>query len=330
MRAISYKGGTNPSEALHPIDVKIPTPKKNQVLVKVKASSLNIIDFERFINQSKLSTFARLINVLQGKNAVLGGEVSGTIVTMGNCVTDFQIGNQVFGPTVGAMQFGGWAEYALCESKTLAMKPCYLTYEQAAVIPLSGLTALGAVETVNIRHGNDVLIYGASGGVGLYMLQILKAKGVNVTAVCSRRNLKLVQSFNVHKVICYQNEDVFRCGQLFDVVISVNGNQPIRKFLKLLKPEGQYLVVGNARQIIHSILHSLTSKNVKIFSSVLGHNRETIDQLVELLEEEKITPFIDKIYKISDVVQAVNYIVNEHAQGKVALTMDYGGEKNGR
>lgn len=328
MKAIRYKGGTDPAYALYETDVRVPKPKAKQVLVKVKASSLNIIDFERFKNKRKMTFFAKAINLVQGKNVILGGEVSGLVVEVGEQVKSFRVGDIVFGPTIGLMQYGGWAEFALCDSETLALKPNTLSYEEAAVIPLSCLTALGVVSTAKVNPGDSVLLYGASGGVGLYTLQVLKAKGANVTAVCSRRNVKLAQTFNADEVICYQDDDFTKCNQLFDIIISVNGFQPLCSFKKLLNERGQYFVVGNVKQALSAIVNSFLSKNVHFFSSAIGQDHETMQKLLRLIEGGDIKPFIDSTYQLNEVVKAINYVINEHTQGKVALKIDYEGEND--
>lgn len=323
MKAIKYYGKLFSKGYLKKVELDIPSPSAHQVLIKVKGSSLNIIDFERFKKEKRITTFGKVIKIIQGGNKVLGGEVTGTVIGVGKFVTDFKIGDEVYGPTIGFMQYGGWAEYALCERKTLCKKPNSISMQEAAVVSLSGLTAIGAIEVANIKNGENVLVYGASGGVGLYVLQALKAKGVHVTAVCSRRNIEIVRSFHADAIICYQDQDFSKCGQLFDKIISVNGFQKISIFKKLLKQDGQYVVIGNVKQAIHAIFYSFLSKKVIFYSSMVGQNEYIANQLNQLLREQKIKPYIDRMYRVEDVDHAINYVINKHAKGKVALFINF-------
>ncbi|MEH7454671.1 NAD(P)-dependent alcohol dehydrogenase [Gottfriedia acidiceleris] len=328
MKAMIYSGKGSQQESLKIADTSLPKPKSNQVLVRIEASSLNIIDFERFRIPMKPSIFAHVIKFFQGRKGFsLGGEFSGSIVEVGGNVESFQIGEKVFGSTLGVMPKGAWAEYALCDKNNIAYKPHNLTDSQAAVLPLSGIAALAGVEKAKIRKGDKVLIYGASGGVGLYVLQLVKAKDAQITAVCSSRNIELVKSYGVDSVIDYRSEDFTKCGKLFDKIISVNGYNPVKTYKNLLKENGVYVAVGNAKQMFHamfaSCLNPISNRKVLFSSSAIPSSDSQLSSIKEMAEQGLLTPHIDKIYSIREVSNAIDYVINQHTQGKVALKMDF-------
>ncbi|WP_141434332.1 NAD(P)-dependent alcohol dehydrogenase [Bacillus sp. 03113] len=219
----------------------------------------------------------------------MGGEFSGSIVEVGENVEDFQIGKKVFGTTLGIMPKGAWAEYALCDKNNIVYKPHNLTDFQAAVLPLSGIAALAGVEKAKIRKGDKVLIYGASGGVGLYVLQLVKAKDAQITAVYSSRNIELVKSYGVDSVIDYLSEDFTKCGKLFDKIISVNGYNPVKTYKNLLKVNGIYVAVGNAKQLFHTIfascLNPISNRKVLFSSSAISSSDSQLSSIKEMAEQ---------------------------------------------
>lgn len=326
MKAMVYEGGSDLS-SIYEKDIKKPKPNSKQVLIEVDSSSLNIIDFERFKHQDRPSFFAKLINLIQRTNSVLGGEISGKIVKVGLDVKEFHIGDEVFGSTTGIMQSGGWAEYCICDIENIRLKPNNISNDEAAVLPLSGLTALGAIETANISEKESVLIYGASGGVGLYALQIAKAYGATVTAVCSSRNTDLVKKFGADKVIDYKKNNFDLLAGKYNKIISINGFQPYRIIKKHLKKDGIYVIIGNVKQIIHMVFKNIFSKKIIIYSSAITHKKDGLDTLVKLVSLNKLSPYIDKKYSINDVDEAINYVINHHTKGKVAIKMNFKKDK---
>lgn len=328
IKAMIYTGKGEPQDSLKIADILMPKPDINQVLVKIKASSLNIIDFERFTKHGKLSLLARIIKFSQGKKEFpLGGEFSGSIIEVGKNVKGYQIGREVFGTTLGVMPKGAWAEYALCDPRNITYKPNTLTDYQAAVLPLSGMTALAGVEKAKIQSGEKVLVYGATGGVGLYVLQLVKASGANVTAVCSSRNVELVKSYGINSVIDYSSQDVSKCGELFDKVISVNGCNPIGVYKRLLRKDGKYVAIGNANQLLLAILSSLlniiSNREILFSSRALSSNYGHLSLIKKMAEQGILIPHIDKIYSIKEVANAIDYVINQHTQGKIAISMDF-------
>lgn len=328
MKAMIYNGNSDYKTSFKITDITLPKPKSNQVLVKIEASSLNIIDFERFKTSSKPSFFSKIISLFQGKKGFpLGGEFSGTVIDVGDKVNNFQVGKEVMGSTLGVMPKGSWAEYAVCDETNLVYKPNNLSYPQAAVLPLSGLAALAGVEKAKIQKGEQVLIYGASGGVGLYVLQLVKAKGCQVTAVCSTRNIELVKNYGGDSTIDYLTEDFTKSGKLFDKIISVNGYNSIKKYKKLLKPKGVYVAIGNAKQLFHAIivscLNPFSNQKILFSSCAISSNNSKLITIKELVEHDLLIPHIDNIYSIKDISEAIDYVINEHTQGKLAITIDF-------
>lgn len=328
MKAMIYNGGFDYEKGLVVSEIDFPTLSGNQVLIKVEASSLNIIDFEKFKRSDKPSLFSKVIRLFQGnKGFAPGGELSGTIVEIGDSVSEFSVGQEIMGSTIGVMPKGAWAEYAVCDKNAIVHKPYNLSHQQAAVLPLSGLAALSGIEKAKIGKNEEVLIYGASGGVGLYALQLAKAKGANVTAVCSTRNIELVKQYGASSVIDYLREDFTKSEKLFDKIISINGYNSVRKYIRLLRPNGVYVAVGNAKQLFHASIYSifnfLSRRKVYFSSCAMSSNNHQLEEIKRFSENKMISPYIDCIYAIEDVSKAIDYVVNIHAQGKVAISMDF-------
>ena len=309
------------------------TPKKKQVLIKVKGSSVNISDYKEFQEKSgktKLSIFAGKTKKIKGK--VLGGEVSGVIEQVGKKVKNLKIGDEVFAVTTGfPFSKGGWAEYALANEKFTHIKPNTLSFEQSATIPIAAITALGAIKKAKIKSGQSVLIYGASGGVGHFAVQIAKSKGAVVTAVCGTRNVELVQEMGADFVIDYKKENFLECGKKFDAIFGLNGYNKIRDYKKLLNKGGIYVATGGTKQAIMAMLGKLpslfSSKKVNTTAFPMIDKQSSLCKLTALAESGKLKPHIDNVYPAERANQAIEYIINEHAQGKVAISVDFGKEK---
>jgi len=322
VKAIVYTTYGSP-DVLQFNDVETPTPKDNEVLVKVHAASANPLDWHLMRAEPFL---ARLENgLLKPKNTKLGADVAGRVEAVGRHVTQFQVGDDVFG-AIPIKQLGGFAEYVCVQQDTLALKPAKMTFEQAAAVPIAALTALqGLRDTGQLQPGQKYLINGASGGVGTFAVQIAKSFGTEVTGVCSTRNLDMARSLGADHVIDYMREDFTRNGQQYDLILAVNGYRSISDFLRALKPGGNYVVAGGSmRQLIQAALQGrqipkVEDKKTHIVSLV--QSQTDLFLLKELLESRKVIPVIDGCYPLHKTADAFWYFEKEHAKGKVIITM---------
>ena len=312
-----------PPDVLQLDEVEKPAPKDHQVLVKVHAASVNALDWRPFTMPSLL------IRLMSGgaskpKDPSVGVDVAGTVEAVGKDVTEFQPGDEVFGVAPGS-----FAEYVANGASKFAHKPAHMSFEQAAAIPVAAFTALqGLRDNGKIQAGQKVLIDGASGGVGIYAVQIAKSFGAEVTAVCRTRNLDMVRSIGADHVIDYTREDFTKKDQRYDLILAVNGYHPIQNYRRALGPNGICVVAGGSfSQIIQSLLLGpLISKfsNKKIgFMGVAKTSKEDLLVLKELLEAGKVVPVIDKCYPLSETAEAVKYLIEEHGRGKVVITVGH-------
>jgi len=320
MKAILYtKYG--PPDVLQLQEVEKPTPKDHQVLVKVHAASVNALDWRPF---TMPSIPIRLMSggLSKPKDPSVGVDVAGTVETIGKDVTEFQPGDEVFGVAPGS-----FAEYVANGASKFAHKPANVTFEAAAAVPVAAFTALqGLRDKGKIQPGQKVLIDGASGGVGTYAVQIAKAFGAEVTAVCSTRNLEMVRSIGADHVIDYTREDFTKNGQLYDLILAVNGYHPILNYRKALSPNGICVVAGGSfSQIFQAmLLGPFVSRfgNKKIgFMGMAKTSKEDLLVIKELLEAGKVVAVIDKSYPLSETAAAIKYLIEEHGRGKVIITV---------
>jgi NADPH:quinone reductase-like Zn-dependent oxidoreductase len=320
MKAILYTQ-YGPPEALQLLDVEQPAPGENQVLVKVQAASVNAMDWRRFAGPSLL---VRLFGggLLKPKNQKLGTDVAGIVEAVGSNVTEFKPGDEVFGVAPGA-----FAEYACNGASKFALKPANVSFEAAAAVPVAAFTALqGLRDKGQIQPGQKVLIDGASGGVGTHAVQIAKSFGAEVTAVCRTRNMDMARSIGADHVIDYTHEDFTRNGHRYDLILAVNGNHPLLDYRRALNPNGVCVVAGGSlAQVFQAILLGPLVSRVgtrKIrFMGIATTPRKDLLVIKELLETGKIAPVIDKSYPLSQVPQALRYLAEEHARGKVVITI---------
>ncbi len=325
MKAIVYtKYG--PPDVLQLKEVEKPVPKDNQVLVKVQAASVNALDWRRFTSQSILG---RLMDgvLLKVINKVLGADIAGRVEAIGAVVKQFRPGDEVFGVSAGSV--GGFAEYACAAENNLALKPANLSFEAAAAVPVAALTALqGLRDKGLIQPGQKVLINGASGGVGTFAVQIAKSFGAEVTAVCSTRNLDMARQIGADHVIDYTKENFSRNGQRYDVIIAVNGNHPIQDYWRALSPGGIYVVIGGSMaqlfqgMLLGPLASRIGSKKMG-FMGIAKTNQKDLVLMGELLEAGKVVPVIDRCYPMRETAEAIRYLVEEHAKGKVVITLEH-------
>jgi NADPH:quinone reductase-like Zn-dependent oxidoreductase len=317
MKAIDYTE-YGPPEVLQLMEVERPTPGDNAVLVKIYASSVNPADWHLMRAEPFL---ARLENGLRKpKNTKLGADVAGRVEEVGRNVTQFQVGNDVFG-CMPLNELGGFAEYVCAHEDTLALKPAGLTFEQAAAVPLAAFTALqGLRDKGKIQQGQKVLINGASGGVGTFAVQIAKSFGTDVTGVCSTRNLDMVRSIGADHVIDYTKEDFTQNGQRYDLIFDAVGNRSVSDYQRALSPNGICAVAGFTSLSRLFQVMFLGGKKVGLMETAKGNKKDLLI-IKELLEAGKVAPVIDRCYPLSDVPEAIRYLEAGHAQGKVVITV---------
>ena len=307
-------------------DVDKPTFGDSEVLVRVRAAG---VDRGVWHLMTGLPYFLRLIlpdlGLRAPKNPVRGSDVAGVVEAVGKDVTDFQPGDEVFGIGIGS-----YAEYTRVPQEKLAAKPANLTFEQAAVVPISGLSALQAVrDSGKVQPGQKVLIIGASGGVGTFAVQIAKSFGAEVTAVCSRTKVDLVRSLGADHVIDYTREDFAEGEQRYDVILDTGGHSSLSRLRRALAPRGTLVIVGAETDgkwfggFDRSIRAMLLSRFVgqKLVAFVNSENAEDLIAIKELIESGKVTPTVDRTFSLSEAPKAVSYLTEGHARGKVAITV---------
>ena len=319
MKAIVYtKYG--PPDVLQLREVAKPVPTDNQVLVRVQAASANALDWRRF---TMPTIFVRLMDgrVMKMLNTTLGVDLAGRVEAVGANVTQFKPGDEVFGVAPGA-----FAEYACAAENKLALKPANVSFEAAAAVPIAGFTALqGLRDKGHIQAGQKVLVYGASGGVGTFSVQIAKAFGAEVTAVCSTRNLDMARSIGADHVMDYTRENFSQSGERYDLIIAANGYRSILDYRRALTPGGTYVELGGSiGQIVQAlVLGPLLSRvgTKKMGNMLARSNQADLVVLAELLQSGKLAPVVEKCYPLSEAAEAMRYLIDVHAQGKVVITV---------
>jgi NADPH:quinone reductase-like Zn-dependent oxidoreductase len=319
MKAIVYsKYGT--ADVLEYRDVEKPSPKEDEVLIKIRAGSLNYYDWHFM---SGLPLPFRFVTGLFGHPpAILGADMAGTVEEVGANITRFKPGDEVYGD----IHKNAFAEYACAPEATLAIKPVSLSFEKAAAVPMAGLTALqGLRDAGQIKPGNTVMIHGASGGVGTFAIQLAKYYGAQVTAVCSTKNVEQALTLGADRVIDYRKEDITRQGDRYDLIFAANGDRSIFEYKKLLQPHGIFVMAGGTnKQLFQAVALGpmLSSKDGrKLGSMVARMDLHDMELLTELLESGKLKPVIDRRYPLSQTADAMRYLAEGHAHGKIVLSV---------
>jgi NADPH:quinone reductase-like Zn-dependent oxidoreductase len=322
MKAIVYEKYGSP-DVLQFKEVEQPTPEDNEVLMKVIAAAANPLDWHAMRGAPFFVRFE--MGFPKPKNPILGADIAGRVEAVGSSVTQFQPGDEVF----GEITTGGFAEYACAGEKRLAPKPINLSFEEAAAVPVVAFTALqGLRDTGKIQVGQKVLVNGASGGVGTFAVQIAKSFGTEVTGVCSTRNLDMVRSIGADHVIDYTKEDFTRTGQRYDLIYCTVGNRSAAAYRRALALNGICAVAGFTTMphfllqvIFLGALMSMTSSKKIGSMGVAQPNREDLLIIKELLETGKVVPVIDRRYSLSETAEAIQYLEQGHARGKVVITV---------
>jgi len=301
-------------------EVEKPIPKDNEVLVKIRAAAVNPLDWH--FMRAKPFVMRFISGLLKPRNKILGADIAGQVEAVGKSVKQFQAGDEVYGDIFNR----GFAEYVCVTEDKLVLKPSSLSFNEAAAVPVAGLTALQCLrDDGKIRSGQKILINGASGGVGTFAVQIAKLFGAEVTGVCSTRNLDMVRSIGADKTIDYTKEDFTKNGQLYDLILDNVGNRSFTDIKRILGPNGTYLLNGYAPALMLQLI--LRSRKLKRQgqtmrnTSVEKANQSDLEYLKELLETGKVKPVIDRCYPLSQTAEAIRYLEQGHARGKVIITV---------
>jgi len=319
MKAMVYTA-YGPPDVLQLRDVDIPAPGEGEVLVKIHAASINYGD--SVLVRGKPLVGRLWSGLIKPKHPILGTDIAGRVEVLGREAKQFQAGEEVFGD-IGAYGFGAFAEYvSVCES-ALTHKPVNVTFEQAAAAPQAAVVALqGLRDSGQIQDGQEVLVNGASGGIGSFAVQIAKTFGARVTGVCSTSNLELVRSLGADEVIDYTQENFTNSGKQYDLIFDIVANHSISDYLVALKPAGNYVACAfNPTSLFFGAMVSKRSGKKAIS---LSHKPNQIDLLFikELLEDRKVVPFIDRSFELSEVAEAIRYVEEGHHRGKVVIAVN--------
>jgi NADPH:quinone reductase-like Zn-dependent oxidoreductase len=324
MKAIVYEK-YGPPDVLEFKEVEKPTPKDDEVLVKVHAASVTYSDLLFLRGEPFVVRF--LYGLLEPKHKIPGKDIAGRVELVGSNVKQFQPGDEVFG-NISVCGYGAFAEYVSVPENALLLKPANLTFEEAAAVPEAAVVALqGLRNKGQIQPGQKVLINGASGGIGTFAVQIAKSFGAEVTGVCSTRNLDMVRSIGADQVIDYTREDFTQNGQRYDLILATAGYRSIFDYKLALRPKGIYVATGGSQaQINQSMflgpLISMTGSK-KMGNLAMKPNKNDLVFMKELLEAGKVVPVIDRRYPLSEVPEAFRYYDEGHSQGKVVITVEH-------
>lgn len=311
-----------PPEQLELIDIEKPVVDDDGVLVRVRAASINALDW-RLMEGSPFVGRMMGMGFRTPKRNIPGVDLAGTVEAVGSDVTEFKPGDEVIGNRINAC-----AEYVLGKERHFVLKPARLTFEQAAAVPVAGMTALEALQAANIRQGQKVLINGAAGGVGTFAVQLAKAFGADVTAVCSARNVDMVRSIGADRVIDYTKEDFARSGERYDLILYINGNRSISDCRRAMTRDGTLVIVGGSGGRVLGplslwlqalVLRRFVSQRLVPFMS--KGSKEGLVVLKDLIEAGKVTPVVDRTYPLSETAAALRYLEGGHARAKVVITM---------
>ena len=311
MKAVVYNKKAYPEKLIYS-DVDKPVPKDNEILIKIKAVSLNAADYRSM----KIGLIPR--------RKIFGADISGCVESAGKNITQFKPGEEVMGD-LASFGFGGCAEYVTAPERAVIFKPSKISFDEAATLPMAALTALQALrDKGNIQKGHKVLIVGCAGGVGTFALQLAKYYDTEVTGVCSSKNVQQSKTLGADFVIDYTTEDFSKSDKSYNLILGINGNYPLLSYRKCLAPNSIYVMVGGSlSQISKSLLFGwlLSFGSKKMRSVSAKPNREDLEFLGTLLENGKIKPIIDRRYPLDKTSDAMNYISQGHSTGKVVINI---------
>lgn len=309
MKAIVYNKKAHPDKLVYS-EIEKPIPNDNEVLVKIFAVSVNAADYRSM----KMGMIP--------KKKIFGADIAGRVESAGKNIQQFKPGDEVIGE-IADYGFGGFAEYALAPEKLLVHKPNKISFEDAAALPMAALTALQSLrDKGNIHRGYKVLIIGSGGGVGTFAVQLAKYFDATVTAVCSTRNVEQTKNLGADYVIDYTKEDFTKSTRTYDIIVAINGSYPLLACKKILNQNGTYVAVGGAlSQIFKAILFgwgmSFGSKKIRFLAAKPA--KKDLEFIVMLANDGKIKPVIEKYYPLDKTAEAVRYLCEGHAKGKVVI-----------
>ena len=314
-----------PPDVLQFAEVKKPAPTDHEVLVEVHAASVTYSNLMLVTGEPFVGRLMGM-GLLKPKHKIPGSDIAGRIEAVGRNVKQFLPGDEVFGDLSNCGR-GGFAEYVCAPEHAIGLKPANLSFEEAAAVPEAALVALQALrDSGQIKPGQKVLIYGASGGIGTFAVQIAKYFGAEVTGVCSTKNLDMVRSIGADHVIDYTKEDFTRNGQRYDLIVATAGYRSIFDYKRALSPKGIYVSTGGSMaQTFQALLLgpfiSMTGSK-KLGAMMVKPNKDLVF-MKELIEAGKVKPVIDRCYKLSEAAEALRYYGEGHARGKVVITVEH-------
>lgn len=311
MKAVVYDKKAHP-DRLVCSDVDNPVPGDNEVLIRVHAVSLNAADYR-----------SMKMGLIPGKK-IFGADIAGRVEAVGKRITEFKPGDEVAGDLAG-YGFGGLAEYVTAPEKFIIPKPGQVSFEEAAAVPMAAVTALQALrDKAAVQNGQKVLIIGSAGGVGTFAVQLAKHFGCEVTGVCSTKNVQQTISLGADHVIDYTRQRFLETGSRYDIILALNGNYPLSACRRILNPGGKYIMVGGSlSQIFKSILFgwllSVGSRKMRFLSA--KPDKGDLMYIMGLVEKGVIRPVIDRQYPLEKTAEAMNYLIDGHAAGKVIVNI---------
>ena len=312
MKAIVFNHKGTPDKLVLQ-EVEKPIHLENEVLVKIHAVSVNAADYR-----------SMQLGIVP-KKKIYGSDVAGVVEAVGNNVKNLRIGDAILGD-LSASGSGGFAEYVTAPESALAIKPSIVSFEDAAAIPMAAVTALQALrDQGKIQTGQKVLVYGSGGGVGTFAVQLAKIFGAQVTAVCSAKNVEQAHTLGADHVIDYSKTDALAINTKFDLIVAVNGSRSLTDYKKALVSGGRFILVGGSlSQIIKTLLFgsilSIGGKKIQVLSA--KPNSEDLEFIIKLVEDGKIKPIIDRRYQLQETSDAIKYLEQGHARGKVVISVN--------
>ncbi|HSL44268.1 MAG TPA: NAD(P)-dependent alcohol dehydrogenase [Anaerolineales bacterium] len=322
MKAIVYTE-YGPPDVLQLKEVPKPVPTDNEVLIKVHAVSVNRSDWEGLIGKP---LYARMGGLRKPRHHILGSDIAGRVEMAGKNIQHFQAGDEVFGETMRYSD--GFAEYVCAPEAALTLKPASLTFEQAAAIPQAGVIALqGIREKGRVQAGQNVLINGAGGGAGTFAVQLAKLYGAEVTGVDNTGKLDFLRSLGADHIIDHTHEDFTKNGKQYDLILDLIAHRSAFAYARALRPNGTYFFVGGSVATLFQLLllgpwiRRRTGKNVRLLA--VQPNRKALMAITELCEAGKVIPYIDRVYPLNEVPEALRYLGEGRARGKVVITLEH-------